>query len=133
MKKLALALTILTLVAGFAGNAAAQTGGGLELPLIAVEPGSYDFGLVPLGAGAIGYLVVSNPSHDATLTVSAVKTKAPFSDGATSFTIPPLGSRRVMIYFLPLAPGSYESVCTFQSNAANAPVLNVPLSGICVE
>jgi hypothetical protein len=103
--------------------------GEIQLPLISVTPSSYDFGEVPVGAVAQGNLLVTNDSADSPLIVKAVKTKAPFSDGATSFTLQPGQSRRVRIAFAPPATGQYNSYCTFVSNAANAPVLNVPLSG----
>ena len=129
MKKIALSLALLTaLLVG----SLALAGGGLLLPVISVEPGSYDFGSVPLGAAATGYLLVTN-SGDAPLIVNAVKTKAPFMDGETSFTVPAHSSRRITIGFAPTVPGSANGYCTIQSNAHNAPVVNVPLSGFGTE
>lgn len=100
--------------------------------VISVQPASYDFGNVPVNAVATASLLVSNTGN-APLVVSAVKTKVPFGDNATSFTLQPGKSRRVDITFIPPAPGQYSGGCTFQSNAGNAPLLNVPLSGTGVE
>ena len=129
LKAFALVLMLLTVGVGTLGSA---TAGEFLLPIISVEPASYDFGSVPIGALSPAALLVTN-SGDAPLFVNAVKTKAPFGDGATSFTVPGHSSRRVNIYFAPTSPGTFNSVCTFQSNAHNAPVLNVPLSGVGVE
>jgi hypothetical protein len=129
MKKLVLALGLLTaLMLG----SAAMADDGLLLPIITVQPTSYDFGSVPLNAIATGYLLVTNEG-DAPLIVNAVKTKAPFLDGATSFTVPAHSSRRITIGFAPTVLGPAYGYCTIQSNAHNAPVLNVPLSGVGVE
>lgn len=129
MKKLAIGLAILVIGLGLSGAAQADE---IELPVISVSPASYDFGNVPLNAVATGSLMVSN-TGGSPLVVSAVKTKAPFGDNATSFTIQPGQSRRVDIYFAPTAATTYNSWCTFQSNAHNAPLLSVPLSGTGVE
>ncbi len=130
MKKLALGLALLIVGLGLSGTAAV---GQIMLPVISVEPASVDFGSVPVGALAHADIVVYNLSPDTPLSVKAVKTKAPFGDNATSFTVPPNGSRRVTITFAPSAPGTYNDVCTILSNAHNAPTLNVPLSGTGVE
>jgi hypothetical protein len=130
------ALKAFTIVAMFLtvsfGTLGQATAGEIMLPVISVEPGSYDFGPVPLFALASGYIRVIN-SGDMPLVVNAVKTKAPFLDGATSFTVPGHSSRRVLIGFAPTVLGPASGVCTIQSNANNAPVLNVPLSGEGVE
>jgi hypothetical protein len=132
MKRLAVGLALVALVLAAVG-VHAQGGGGLPLPQISVTPASYDFGNVPIGAVASGALLVKNIGGG-TLIVDAVKTKAPFLDGvSSSFTLGPGRSRRVNIGFAPTAPVQYNSVCTFQSNAANTPVLNVPLTGWGVE
>jgi hypothetical protein len=125
MKRLAVGLALVALVL----SAVTAYAGEIQLPLISVTPTSYDFGQVPVYAVAQGALLVTNDSADSDLIVTAVKTKAPFSDGASSFTLGPGQSRRVSIAFAPPAPGQYNSYCTFISNAANHPVLNVPLSG----
>ncbi|GJM43992.1 MAG: hypothetical protein DHS20C21_08340 [Gemmatimonadota bacterium] len=109
-----------------AGGADAQ---GLQLPLISVTPTSVSFGNVPVYAVATESIVVTNDSADSPLVVSAVKTKAPFSEAVTSFTLQPGESRRIDIAFAPTATVSYNGTCTIQSNANNAPVLHVPLSG----
>lgn len=126
MKKLALGLMLMSLCFGAFSNTSADE---LMLPVISVEPGSYDFGEVPIFAIASGNLLVRNLSPDMSLVVTAVKTKAPFANAATAFTIPPLGSRRVKIGFMPSSVGNFSGPCTFLSNAANAPVFSVPLSG----
>jgi hypothetical protein len=125
MKKLALGLMLLLI-----GVGATSIGNADEflLPIISVEPDPYDFGQVPLNAIARGVLVVSN-SGDMPLIVESVKTRAPFSDGATSFTVPPGGSRKVMISFRPTTVGVVSGPCTFISNAANDPTLTVTLTG----
>ena len=130
MKKLAFGLLALTISLGLLSTAASAQG--FLLPIITVEPGSYDFGPVPIGAIASADLLVTN-SGDLPLIVNAVKTRAPFNDNATSFTVPGHSSRRVSIAFIPTAVGTFSSVCTFQSNAANEPVLNVPITGTGIE
>ncbi len=128
MKKLAIGLV----VAAFALSAVGVYAQGLPLPQISVAPASYDFGNVPVGALASGNLLVTN-TGGGTLIVTAVKTKDPFSDGATSFQLKAGKSRRVRIALAPPAVGQYNSVCTFLSNAANGSTLNVPLAGTGVQ
>jgi hypothetical protein len=129
MKRIAAGLALVALVIAAAGVYADS----LPLPQISVTPASYDFGNVSIHAGKTGTLVVKNIGGG-TLLVDAVKTKAPFTDRVTSpFTLGPGQSRRVLIGFLPTQPIEYNSVCTFQSNAANGTVLNVPLTGWGVE
>ena len=93
-----------------------------------MTPSSYDFGTVPVGAVAQGSLLVRN-TGGAPLIVNNVKTKSPFADGATSFTVPAGGSRRVNIAFAPPAAGQYNSYCTIESNASNNNLVIIPLSG----
>lgn len=127
MKKLALGFALLVAAFGFAG--ARVHAQGIPLPTISVSPSSYDFGNVPVGAVANTTLTVTN-TGGGTLNVTAVKTKAPFGDNATSFSLGAGQSQQVIVTFAPSAPVQYNSVCTFQSNANNAPVLHVPLAGM---
>jgi hypothetical protein len=129
MKKFALALTFATLVL----SAVQAHAGGLELPIISISPSSYDFGNVPVSAVAAGSITVTNLSADSDLVVDAVKTKAPFSDDTTSFTLAPGHSRVINLAFAPTAPVTYNSVCTIQSNASNGTVKHIPLTGTGVE
>ena len=129
MKRLAVSLALVALVLAAAGVHARDT---FPAPQISVTPASYDFGNVPIGAVSPGTLMVKNIGSG-TLIVRAVKTKAPFFDGATSFTLGAGQSRRVNIGFAPTAPVQYNSVCTFVSNAFNGTVLSVPLTGWGVE
>lgn len=124
MKKLAMALGFALMVVGLMGQSANAQ---LQLPTLSVSPASHDFGSVPVGALATGTLTVTN-TGGATLNVTAVKTRAPFGDNATSFTLAPGASREVLVSFAPSAAGVYSHVCTFLSNAGNGTV-NVPLSG----
>lgn len=124
MKKLAAGLVLVALALTAVG-AYAQ---GIPLPQISVTPTSYDFGVVPVGAVAQGALLVTN-TGGGILTVNNVKTKLPFSDGASSFTLHAGQSRRVNIAFAPPAPGQYNSYCTIDSNASNNQLVIVPLSG----
>lgn len=103
---------------------------GFQLPTISVSPTSVNFGSVPVGAVASQDIIITNGSPDLPLTVNAVKTKSPFSDNATSFTVPPSGSHTITVAFAPSSPIAYNGVCTIQSNATNSPTLNVPLSGM---
>jgi hypothetical protein len=125
MKKLAIGLMLLLLCVGATSIGNADE---ILLPIISVEPDPYDFGQVPLYSIARGTLIVSN-SGETPLIVESVKTRAPFSDGATSFTVPPGGSRKVMISFQPTSVGVVSGPCTFISNAANEPTLTVTLTG----
>jgi len=125
MKRLTLGLLALGFGLALAG-APAHTQG--LAAVISVDPASHDFGTVPVSAVATASLMVSNTGN-APLVVSAVKTKAPFGDNATSFTIQPGQSRRVDILFAPQSPGVYNDNCTFQSNASNGALFHVPLSG----
>ena len=126
MKKIT--LSILVVLAVSALLAPIATAQGFQLPTISVNPASYDFGQVPTFGVASIKITVTN-SGDLALIVDAVKTKAPFQDNATSFTVPAHSSRNIEIYFFPTAQTTYSSVCTIQSNAHNAPVLNIPLTG----
>jgi hypothetical protein len=125
MKRLALTLMALTICVIALSTAIADE---FKLPIISVTPNPYDFGQVPIGAIANGSLLVSN-NGDMPLIVTAVKTKAPFGDGATSFTVPPGGSRRVKIWFQPTSEGYFTGPCTFLSNAANDPAYTATLNG----
>jgi len=130
MKKIALScIVLLSAALLFAVPASADS---FLLPIISVSPASYDFGPVPVYAIASADFLVTN-SGDVPLVVSAVKTKAPFMDNATSFTVPGHSSRRITIYFAPTALGSYTGVCTILSNAANLPTYNIGLAGEGVD
>ena len=103
---------------------------GIQLPIIEVTPSSVDFGDVPIGAVAQQSIMIKNLSADSPLTVKQVKTKLPFGDTApTPFTIQPGQSRRVNLAFAPQSTGAHSGYCTIVSNASNARVVNVPLSG----
>lgn len=129
MKKLILSLMFLSICACAFSTA---IGGGYQLPIISVTPDPYDFGNVPIGAIASGELTVSN-SGDLPLIVTAVKTKAPFGDGARSFTVPGGESRKVKIWFRPTEVGYVTDYCTILSNAANDPSYDAVLEGTGVE
>lgn len=130
MKALSLGLALAGLAAIAlttpARNADAQ---GMQLPLISVSPTSVDFGNVPVNAVASASILVTNDSADSPLQVTAVKTKAPFSDNVTSFTLQPGQSRRIDLAFAPPSTGSFNGNCTISSNANNDPLVIVPLSG----
>jgi len=130
MKKLVFTFVLALAALGLTGSALRADG--LQLPVISVTPAAYDFGNVPVGALATGYLVVSN-TGDLPLVVSAVKTKAPFNDDSSTFTVQPGQTRRITISFAPGATIQYNGVCSISSNAYNAPLLNVPISGMGVQ
>jgi hypothetical protein len=126
MKKLTLALGLA--VIAIAATSVGVQSQGIPLPQIQVTPSTYDFGTVPVGAVAQGNLLVTN-TGGGPLIVNNVKTKSPFADGASSFTLQAGQSRRINIAFAPPAPGPYSSYCTIDSNASNNPLVIIPLSG----
>lgn len=122
MKKLALSLVMLTLAfSAFAVSAHAAAN-------ISVTPASHDFGTVPVNALAQVNMLVTN-TGDATLNVTSIGTAAPFLVSGTTFSLAPGKSRKIVVGFAPTAPIHYMGNLTIQSNAANAPTLNVALSG----
>jgi len=129
MKKLAMALGLLMMLVGFSGGVARADE--LPMPTFTVTPASHDFGSVPVNALASADLVVTNTGVGS-ITIVSVKTKAPYSCGATSFTLAPGQSRRVSVAFAPRAAGQYNTTCSFVSNIPSVYV-NVPLSGTGVE
>lgn len=130
MKALSLGFALLGLAAVvFTAPAPTADAQGLQLPLISVSPTSLDFGNVPVNSIATQSILVTNDSADSPLTVSNVKTKAPFSETVTSFVLQPGQSRRIDISFAPTATVQYNSACTISSDAHNQPLLVVPLTG----
>ena len=128
MKKLVAGLALAALALSAVG-AQAQ---GIPLQQIQVTPSSYDFGDVPVYAVAQGTLTVKNVGG-APLVVTQVKTKLPFGDNATSFTVMPGKSKNITILFAPQSPGAASGYCTINSNDPSNPLVIIPLSGFGVE
>ncbi|QXD15749.1 choice-of-anchor D domain-containing protein [Rhodocaloribacter litoris] len=101
-------------------------------PAIDVEPAALGFGNVALGSSAEATFTLANTGN-AVLTVSSIRTtNTQFAVQAPDapFEIPPGGtSPPVVVVFQPAQLGPVSANAVITSNAANTPLLQVPLSG----
>jgi hypothetical protein len=101
----------------------------MAAPIISVTPSSVAFGQVPLFAIASTGLTVTN-TGDEELQIFFIRTWAPFLDSeAYGCILAPGQYKKMQVGFAPTAVGQFSSSCSFMSNAQNASVLNVPLTG----
>jgi hypothetical protein len=110
------------------------SGAGVGVPLIAVEPTRIDFATVLVGLTSQRALTVrSIGSTD--LTVSALQpSDATFSVvGDTAFQLAPGAAKTLGARFSPTRPGAHEGSLAIHSNAADQPILAIPLAGIAAR
>ncbi len=98
-------------------------------PDIAVDPLSFDFGPLFIGATPTTNVVVRNTGTDV-LTISDISIdEAAFTTDVSSFTLAPGAAQPVVVTFAPTAPQVYSGTMTIASDAPNDPVVTVSLSG----
>lgn len=114
-------------------------------PTIAVSPDPLDLGAVPVNFFAGRRLSVSNtsPCQDLAVTLTSAgppffvttgdPTSLPPVTTPVSTTIPPGQDVRFAVIFAPTSPGQANGMVTVTSNAANAPSIQVPVSGTGVN
>jgi len=102
------------------------------VPQIEVEPQAVEFNEIPLGATRRIGLVVKNIG-EAELIVSSVDTTAPFTATLLDTEIGPQGQGRIDISFTPTNSEPATGVLVIASNAEDAPMLTVQLSGVGVQ
>ena len=102
-------------------------------PDIAVEPLSFDFGQVFLGATPSHTFAVRNPGTD-TLHVSSVSmSDAAYTPSMTSFAVPPRSSLGLDVTFAPTLVQLYPATMTLASDDPDNPSVVVSLAGEGVE
>ncbi|RME91730.1 MAG: choice-of-anchor D domain-containing protein, partial [Verrucomicrobia bacterium] len=104
------------------------TGTATVFPMLHVSVAAIDFGLTPLGGRRSQSVRVSNLG-DATLTLSAISTAAPFSDDRATLSIPAGQSRDIVVSFTPTSTAAANGQLTFSSNDPDAPGVSVTLTG----
>ncbi len=98
-------------------------------PDIAVEPTSYDFGQVFLGATPVNTFSVRNPGTD-TLHVSSVTVgDGVYTPSMTAFAVPPRSAVALDVTFAPAAVGTYPATMTILSDDPDQPSVAVTLDG----
>ena len=109
-------------VAGATNGALISTGGSLEA-----------FTTIPLGARSEHGLSIYNKGNEP-LTIQSIDCPKGFVarlDKWSSQTIPENGHRNLIIEFSPTAEQEYSGVLIIHSNAANYPILSVPVKARC--
>jgi hypothetical protein len=126
-------------------HALAATGLPTPPPAITVNPDPLDIGAVPVNFFAGRRLSVSNtgPCQDLVVTLTSVgppffvtggtPASVPPASTPVSATIPPGQVARFAVIFAPTTPGQANGIVTVTSNAANAPNIQVPVSGTGVN
>lgn len=98
-------------------------------PDILVDPLTYSFGDLFLGATPTTEIVVRNTGTDL-LTISGIAIdEAVFTADADAFALDPGASRIVTVTFNPTAVQAYSGTMTISSDAPNDPEVSVSLSG----
>ncbi|MBI5646155.1 MAG: choice-of-anchor D domain-containing protein [Ignavibacteriae bacterium] len=98
-------------------------------------PSLVSFGTVIVGRSTTRSAIVRNTGAS-TLVLSSITCAPPdFSilSGPIPITIPAADSATLLLRYGPSSAGVSAGICTITSNAANAPVLGIPLSGIGVD
>ncbi len=103
-------------------------------PDIAVEPLSFDFGGLFLGASASTTVMIRNIGTDV-LNVSSIMVGDPanFTTDITSLTLPPHTSQPVTVTFTPTAAQVYSTLLTIISDDPIDPTVTVDLAGTGLE
>ncbi len=106
-------------------------GFGNNPPPVINVPASHDYGTRRVGSRNLWILTIQNQGSQTLVVDSAYfPTDAFYGDaGAFSFTIAPLASRNVRIWFSPNAASTYSDTMKIYSNAGNLPVAPIALSG----
>jgi hypothetical protein len=101
-------------------------------PDIAVNPASFDFGTVFVGAQPTQTMTVSNPGTDV-LNVTGITIGDPsISVDQSVFTLAPHAARNVIVRFAPTSPGLVSTNLTIESNDPDTPHKAVPVTGSAV-
>lgn len=101
---------------------------------LAVSPGSVDFGPVTVGGSGSVSISLSNDGGVSTTVLSITSSNGLFTHNAPSvFTVAAGGTVSFYISFSPVSIGNASGVLTIESNAADNPILTIPLSGTGVE
>ncbi|MFQ6094283.1 MAG: choice-of-anchor D domain-containing protein, partial [bacterium] len=114
------------------------TGQGCSLQDIAVDPASWDYGVVDLGGYEEKSFVVSNDGcQDLAVTGTSLVGADPdqFSivSGGGAFTIPQGGSHDVVVRFAPTSTGNKSAALRITSNDPDEPTVDVEVTGgVCV-
>jgi hypothetical protein len=105
-------------------------------PLISVTPSSFDFGSVVVGQTSSPQSFVVTNTGGANLIIFAVTIKGPFalefriiSNTCTVSTLAPGATCTIIVVFAPTTVNHASASLVITSNAANAPMLGVPLEG----
>ncbi|HET9325283.1 MAG TPA: S8 family serine peptidase [Candidatus Eisenbacteria bacterium] len=101
-------------------------------PDLAVNPASFDFGTLFVGAAPTKTMTVSNPGT-APLDVTAIQSSDPtVTVDQGVFTLAPRAARNVIITYHPTSPGALNATLTLQSNDPDTPSKLVPVVGNAV-
>ena len=101
-------------------------------PDVAVNPASFDFGTVFVGAQPTQTMTVSNPGT-APLVVTGISSGHPsVTVDLGLFTLAPRAARNVVIRFAPTSAGLVNTVLEIASNDPDSPTKTVPVTGNAV-
>ena len=126
-------------------RALAATGLPTPPPAITVNPDPLDIGAVPVNffAGRPAERVQHGPCQDLVVTLTSAgppffvtigdPTSVPPTSTPVNATIPPGQVTRFAVIFAPTTAGQANGIVTVTSNAANAPNIQVPVSGTGVN
>ena len=96
---------------------------------ILVETNSIDFGPVLENETSQEVLTITNTGHADLVITEISSNQANFTSNISTTTIAYNDSQEIIISFTPTSLGQVEAILTIMSNAANAPALNLDLSG----
>jgi hypothetical protein len=102
-------------------------------PAIAVEPAAADFGSVFAVDGSKLFLKIANSGSLPLTVTAAVPADPSVSINFAPFTLDPGGQRVLTLQWLPGEPRILASALRIESDAANAPSLSVPMTGVALN
>jgi subtilisin family serine protease len=98
-------------------------------PVIRVEPAALSFGDVARGTSASKTLVLMNEGSDALQVSKLDVSGSGFSVNLPPGTLPPGARHELAVTYKPAGTGDATGELQLQTNASNAPVVRVPMSG----
>lgn len=104
------------------------SGAATTAPRMHVSVAAIDFGLTPLGVTRHEAVRISNLG-DAALSITDIATAAPFGRDRSALSIPPGGSRDLVVSFAPESISGITGALNFKSNDPDAPAGQLALSG----
>jgi len=100
-----------------------------NVPAIDVDPAQVDFGPVVIGQSGAQLVTVTNTGAGELLVTDIVTGGNPFTTNIDELTVPPGGSRTLLVKFTPLEAGPAGDQLRLSSNDPSAPLLEIDLQG----